>query len=99
MRETHAPAALLPTTVSSDSPRMWARMAGLLYLIIVVGGAFAQLGVRDQLVVPGNAAATAARITEHELLYRLGFAIEVFYLLCSVPLKYFLYRLFSVVNR
>jgi hypothetical protein len=81
------------------SPTAIARVAGVLYLIIVVGGAWAQLGVRDRLVVPGNAELTAANIARHELLYRLGFAVEVFYLLCGVPLKYFLYRLFGVVDR
>jgi hypothetical protein len=76
-----------------------ARLAGVLYLIIIVGGAFAQLGVRDRLVVAGDAAATARNIVEHELVYRAGFTIEVFYLLCGVPLKLLLYRIFSIVNR
>lgn len=93
MRATETPA---PPT---DSPRLWARVAGVLYLIIVVAGGYAQLGVRDQVVVAGDAAATAARIIEHEGLYRFGFAIEVFYMLCSIPLKLLLYRLFSVVDR
>jgi hypothetical protein len=81
------------------SPAVMARLAGLLYLVIVAGGAFAQLGVRDGLVVAGDAAATARNIAGHELLYRAGFVIEVFYLLCSIPLKLLLYRIFSVVNR
>jgi hypothetical protein len=81
------------------SPAVMARIAGVLYLIIVVGGAFAQLGVRDGLVVAGDAAATARNIAGHELLYRAGFAIEVFYLLCGIPLKLLLYRIFGVVNR
>ena len=83
----------------SLSPATMARIAGVLYLIIVVFGAFAQLGVRDRLIVTGDAAATARNIVEHELLYRIGFSIEVFYLLCGVPLKILLYRIFSVVNR
>jgi len=65
----------------------------------VAGGAWAQLGVRDRLFVGGDAALTAANITHHELLYRLGFVVEVFYLLCGVPLKYLLYHLFGVVDR
>ena len=84
---------------SGLSPAALARVAGVLYLIIVVFGAFAQLGVRDRLIVTGDAAATARNIVEHELLYRVGFSIEVFYLLCGVPLKLLLYRIFSVVNR
>ena len=84
---------------SGLSPARMARIAGVLYLIIVVFGAYAQLGVRDGLIVTGNAAATARNIVEHELRYRVGFTIEVFYLLCGVPLKLLLYRIFSVVNR
>jgi hypothetical protein len=76
-----------------------ARIAGVLYLIIVIGGAYAQLGVRDGLVVVGDAAATARNIAQHELKYRAAFAIEVFYLLCGIPLKLLLYRIFSAVNR
>jgi hypothetical protein len=81
------------------SPRDKARIAGFLYLIIIVGGVFAQIFVRDRLVVSGDPAATANNIASHELLYRLGFSAEVFYLLCSVPLKVLLYQLFKVVNR
>jgi hypothetical protein len=97
-----APATLSSTitvAVPDLSPAVMARIAGVLYLVIVVGGAFAQLAVRDGLVVAGDAAATARNIAGHELLYRAGFAIEVFYLLCGVPLKLLLYRIFSVVNR
>lgn len=81
------------------SPRALARIAGVLYLIIIVGGAYAQLGVRDQLVVSGDPAATARNISANELMYRMGFSIEVFYLLCGIPLKLLLYKLFKVVNR
>jgi len=81
------------------SPRAKARLAGLLYLIIIVGGLFAQIVVRDGLVISGDAAATARNIMSHELLYRLGFAVEVFYLMCNIPLTLLLFDLFKVVNR
>jgi hypothetical protein len=81
------------------SPRVKARIAGLLYLIIIVGGIFAQIGVRGRLVVSGDPAATAHNILDHELLYRLGFAVEVFYLLCNVPINLLLYDLFKVVDK
>jgi hypothetical protein len=84
---------------SEISPRVKARIAGVLYLIIIVGGIFAQIGVRGRLVVSGDAAATAQNIVAHELLYRLGFAVEVFYLLCNVPINLLLYDLFKVVNK
>lgn len=81
------------------SPRLKARLAGSLYLIVIVGGLFAQIFVRDQLVVSGDAAATAQNIMSHALRYRLGFAVEVFYLLSNIPLNVILFDLFKVVNR
>jgi hypothetical protein len=81
------------------SPRAKARWAGVLYLIIIVGGAYAQLFVRDRLFVSGDPAATARNILSHELLYRIGFTIEVFYLLCGVFLKFLLYEVFKVADR
>ena len=82
-----------------QSPRLYARIAGGLYLIVIVGGLFAQIFVRGRLVVPGDAAATAHNIMAHQLLYRLGFAVETFYLVCNVPLTVIFYGLFKVVNR
>ena len=88
------------STIALDmSPRVKARLAGVLYLIIIVGGIFAQLFVRDRLVVTGDAAATSQNIVSHALLYRLGFSVEVFYLLCNIPLTFLLYDLFKAVNR
>jgi hypothetical protein len=81
------------------SPQIYARIAGLLYLIIIVGGIFAELIVRGRLVIHGDAAATAHNILTHELLYRMGFAAEIFYCACNVPLTLIFYRLFKVVNR
>ncbi len=82
-----------------STPKFKARIAGFLYLIVIVGGIFAEIGVRGRLVVSGDPAATALNIVAHELLYRLGFAVEVFYILCNVPLTFLLYDLFKIVNR
>ncbi len=81
------------------SPRLYARIAGFLYLIVIVGGVFAEIFVRGRLVVHGDAAATAHNILTHELLYRSGFAAELFLCLCNVPLILILYDLFKVVNK
>jgi hypothetical protein len=83
----------------AQSPRLYARIAGGLYLIVIVGGLFAEIFVRGRLVVPGDAAATAHNIMAHQLLYRMGFAAEAFYLVCNVPLTVIFYGLFKVVNR
>jgi Domain of unknown function (DUF4386) len=85
--------------IAEASPRLKARIAGFLYLIVIVGGIFAEIFVRGRLIVHGNAAATAHNILAHELLYRLGFAAEIFYCSCNVPLTLIFYDLFKVVNR
>ncbi len=81
------------------SIKTMARIGGLLYLVVIIGGLFAEIFVRGRLVVPGDAAATAHNITTHEMLYRCGFAVEVFYCACNIPLILIFYRLFKVVSR
>ncbi len=80
-------------------PQRAARIAGALYLIVIVGGTFAEVVVRARLVVHGNAAVTAHNIQAHELLYRMAFVVEMFYCVCNVPLILILYGLFKVVNQ
>src|ERR1700694_3247062 len=72
--------------MAAASPRHLARIAGGLYLIIIVGGFFAIGFVPTAIVVPGDAAATAHNILMHELLYRLGLAVHIIILMCNIPL-------------
>ena len=81
------------------SPRLKARIAGGLYLIVIIAGAFHYGFVRSVMVVSGDAAATAANILKNEILYRLGFVAAIILLCCNVPLALILYDLFKVVNR
>lgn len=81
------------------APRAWARTAGALYLIVILGGIFAEVFVRGELIVWGDAAATAHNILAHEQLYRAGFAAGVVILLCNVPLALIFFELLRVVER
>jgi hypothetical protein len=81
------------------SPLRYARLAGFLYLIIIVGGAFAELGVRQRLFVARDAAATAANILANEQLYRWGFVAQLVPLLCNMFLAVIFYELLKIVNR
>ncbi len=83
----------------AESPRLYARIAGFLYLIVIVGGIFAEIVVRGQLVVRGDAAATAHNIMTHQMLFRLGFAVELFYCMCNLPMAVIFYNLFKVVDK
>jgi hypothetical protein len=76
-----------------------ARLAGILYLIVIVAGFFAEIGARQRVVAANDAAATAANILAHESLFRWGFASDLIAVLAVVPLILLLYELLKVVNR
>ena len=81
------------------APRVLARTAGVLYLIIIVLGIFSQAFVVEKLTSGVDAAATAANLTSQESLWRLGIAAHYFYLLCAVPLLLIFYVLFRPASR
>jgi len=86
-------------SIADTSPRRLARIAGALYLINIVLGAFA-IGIVPSIITVGpDAAATAHNIQTHELLYRLGLAAHVVVTVTNVPLAVIFYDLFKVVNR
>jgi len=80
------------------SPRRLARMAGGLYLINIVAGAFS-IGVVPSILIVHNMAATARNIQAHELLYRLGLAAHVVVTVTNVPMALLFYELLKVVSR
>ncbi len=81
------------------SPQVAARIGGVLYLIIIVLGIFAEVFVRERLMVNGDAAATARNILAREQLYRLGFVAGIIVCICGLPLTLIFYNFFKLVNR
>ena len=81
------------------SPRLEARVAGFLYLLIIILGGFAEIGVRQGLVVTGDPAATARAIMAHEGLFRLGFAAEMMTNVLAIPSSLIIYRLLAPAGR
>ena len=79
-------------------PRRMARMAGGLYLINIVLGAFA-IGIVPLLLLVPDPASTANNIQTHEFLYRAGLTGHVLVVLTNVPLAVIFYELFKIVNR
>ncbi|WP_026211572.1 DUF4386 domain-containing protein [Lewinella cohaerens] len=76
-----------------------ARRAGLLYLIVILFGTFAELHVRAALVVPGHSQATVSNILNHQLSFRLAFLSDLLMQVAFFYLALTLYRLFESVNR
>jgi hypothetical protein len=87
------------TGIAETSPRLKARIAGVVYFISGMAYSFARNDVRGTLVVDGDAAATAHNILAHETLYRLGFAAEIISAVCYVAVALLLYDMFKPVNR
>ena len=88
----------MTTRIVDMQPQAAARWAGLLYLLIIAGGLFAEAFVRGALITPGDPAATAAHILDHESLYRVGFAVHLAYLGCAVVVSVILYDLLRRVG-
>ena len=78
---------------------MAARVAGVLYLVVIVCAGFAEGFVRASLIVPGDATATVANIASSEGLYRLGLASDLVAFLFDAVVAVLLYVLLRPVNR
>jgi len=81
-----------------DSNKRTARLAGLLYLLASIPGAFALLYVPGKLVVPGAAAATADRLRASGNLLRMGIGAELVGFSIFIFVALVLYRLFKPVS-
>jgi hypothetical protein len=81
------------------SPQLYARIGGVLYLIIIVVGIFDEAFVRNRIIVSGDATATAANIRSLESLWRFGIAAEFFLLICAVALTLIFFVLLRPVSR
>ncbi|MBB6502424.1 DUF4386 domain-containing protein [Pedobacter cryoconitis] len=81
------------------SNKKTARIAGLLYLIVILTGTFNLGYVPDKLIVWGNAAATFKNITDSEMLFRLGILSGLICYLAFLLLPFVLYQLLKQVNK
>ena len=76
-----------------------ARIAGLLYLIVIATGAFAEIFVRQAFKVSGDALATANNIQSSEMLYRWGVVADIVNFVCGLPCVLIIYFLFKRINK
>lgn len=81
------------------SKKRTARVAGFLYLILIISGTFAELFVRRSVHEPGDASATARNILDAQVLYRLGFVSDMMMVLTFFLLPLVLYQLLQSVSR
>jgi hypothetical protein len=76
-----------------------ARIAGAVYLSMVLTAPFSLIYVPTKLIVRGNAAATADNILTHETMFRLSILGELVGMVIFICLAIALYRLLSSVNK
>lgn len=81
------------------TPQLYARVAGVLYLLNILAGLYGELFVRGKLIVAGNAAATAHNIIASESLFRRGIAGDLFMQVTDVPLIVIFYLFLRPVNK
>ena len=89
----------LTSEASADSIQAYARTAGVLGLISIVAGGFGEAYVPAALVVPRDAAATAANIVASESLFRWGFTAYLVEALCDIGLTLLFYLLLRPVRK
>lgn len=75
------------------------RIAGVLYLLIIVLGLFSELGVRSTVRIPGDPAGTAQAILASETLFRISVAADVLVFLADVVVAVLLYELLRHAGR
>jgi len=75
-----------------------ARLIGVLFLLTMLGGGFAQGFVGGKLI-SADASATAANIVAHEGLYRLAFAIYLIEMACQIAMTMLFYELLKPVSK
>lgn len=76
-----------------------ARIAGLLYLSVIVFGIFAEFSVRSNMVVDGDALATVNNILANVMLFRIGFVSDIICQTSHFFLVLLLYRIFKPIDR
>lgn len=85
--------------MNTHSPlRTTARIAGVLYLVIIIAGLFAEMVVRSNLIVAGDAAVTAENIMDSEGLFRLGFISDLAMIMADVAIALLFYVLLRPVS-
>ena len=84
--------------IAEASPRFKARMAGVFYLLTGLI-AFDEFFVLGRLVVHDDPAVTATNILAHQMLFRVGFAVQIIASACNIPLAVIFFDPFRVVRR
>jgi hypothetical protein len=99
MTTQHHPDHAQRTDTAPRSRLATARTAGILYVIIIACGLFAEIGVRSRLIESGDPAATARNIIDSPMLFRAGLGADIVMFLADVAIAVVLYQVLRPLNR
>jgi hypothetical protein len=88
-----------PVDPPTENIQAYARFAGILGILTIIGGGFGEAYVPGAMIVSGDAAATAHNILTGESLFRWGFAGYLLEALCDAGLTMAFWVLMRPVNR
>jgi hypothetical protein len=89
----------MTTGPTEASPRVYARIAGVAYLVIAIVALFYGFLVESQLIVSGDDAATARNILANESLFRTGIVLVLIIYVSVVVASWALYLLLRTVHQ
>jgi hypothetical protein len=84
--------------INSSSLKKTARLAGLLYLLLVITGVYGIMYIPSQIIVAGDTVSTAKNMISNEVLFRTGILNDIISNTIFLFLVLVLYRLFKHVN-
>jgi hypothetical protein len=89
----------MTTHTVETSPQVYARIGGILYLMIIIAGALGEIFVRGSLIVSGDVVSTANNIMSSQSLWRIGIASDIIMHVFDIPIMLVLYILLKPVNK
>ncbi len=89
----------MTSRTANTSPMVYARIAGVLYLLIAVLSAFVHFYVPGKLIVSGDATTTANNIMASAGLFRVNIATGLVILLSEIALSVLLYALLKPISK
>jgi hypothetical protein len=86
-------------TSTETSPHVYAKVAGIAYIVIILLGIFSVSYIDNNIVVPGNDATTVNNIMANELRFRISALSEIAMYVLVVLLSLALYVILKSVNK
>lgn len=83
----------------TTSVQTYARIAGVLFLLSMIGGGFGEFYVPTRIIVAGDPAATVRNIVAFDSLFRWGFAGYLLEAVCDISLAWIMYVLLRPVQK